>query len=389
MHDYSRKSYGRAHEVAEIKKLFDDGKDVSMHGPRRLGKTFVLDRMAEYAAGGDICLKVELAGCTEPKAVFRRMCEEITRKRSIPRKTFDWVTQRVLQVTSPRTETGGAWYQNLLNLDWETYFERLINAINEDKAHRWLVLIDELPIFLKALHDKGADGEKQARDFMNYFTRLRAVAPRVRWLITGSIGIEPLARAGQYLGTLSKFTPYLLLPLTVDQARDYIQDLAFDGALPQRQTIPADEADAVVAAVGWRAAYYLEAFARVLPVQVPRSPEEVASNIAAAHLALLEPHHTATFGTWEEHIRKHQNPQQQMLSFAALKAIAQHQAGLTLDTILGAIQSSVDKDALRQHLQLLVVDGFLHQQAPADDGTPYAFRIPLLRLWWQRWPAAV
>lgn len=388
MTDYASKSYGRKPVVIAIYTLFGADKDVSMHGPRRLGKTFVLDRVVEQAsANGYICLKVEIAGCTESRHVFRRLCEEISHHRGVPQQTFTWIKQRVLQLASPRTEPGATWYQPLLSLDWESYLERLLQAMQDDTNHKWAVLIDELPIFLKALHDKGPAGVQQARDFMNLFARLRAACPRVRWLVTGSIGIEPLARAGQYMGTMAKFTPHPLEPLTVEQAIDYVQDMAVEGALPQRQLITAEEAAAVVQAVGWRAAYYLDAFARALPAGPATLPNAVKAQIAAAHADLLKQHHAATFGTWEEHIRKHHTPAQQTLSFAVLNAVARHTEGLNLDAILATIRNaSQDKDALRQHLMLLTAEGFLHQEQPEDEGTPYRFRIPLLRLWWQRWP---
>ncbi len=50
MHHYAGKSYGRNAEVAAIYQMFVAGRDVSMHGPRRLGKTFVLDRLVDSAA---------------------------------------------------------------------------------------------------------------------------------------------------------------------------------------------------------------------------------------------------------------------------------------------------------------------------------------------------
>lgn len=388
MSDYPSKSYGRQPVVVALYALFGAGKDVSMHGPRRLGKTFVLDRMVEQAtAKGYLCLKVEIAGCTEAKHVFRRLCEEISRHRGVPQQTFTWIMQRVLQVANPRTEPSSTWYQPLLSLDWESYLERLLKAMQDDANHKWAVLIDELPIFLKALHDKGPAGVQQAKDFMNLFTQLRAAYPRVRWLVTGSIGIEPLARAGQYMGTIAKFTPYPLEPLTIEQAMDYVQDLAVQGALPQRQLVTVQEAAAVVQVVGWRAAYYLDAFARALPAGPATLPEAVQAHIDAAHADLLQPHHAATFGTWEEHIRKHHTLAQQAISFAVLNAVAPHVGGLSLDGILAVIRNAnLDKDALRRHLMLLTTEGFLYQEPPGDDGVPYRFRIPLLRLWWQRYP---
>lgn len=388
MSNYATKSYGRMTEVAAIYQLFAADKDISMHGPRRLGKTFVLDRLVEQAqTHGYLCLKVEIAGCTEAKHVFRRLCEEISKHRGVPKQTFTWMKQRVVQLANPRTEPGSTWYQPLLNTDWETYLERLLKAMQDDSTHKWAVLIDELPIFLKALHDKGPAGVQQARDFMNLFTRLRTTNPRTRWLVTGSIGIEPLARAGQYMGTMAKFTPYSLEPLTEAQAIDYVQDLAKKGLLPQRKLITNEEAAAVAKAVGWRAAFYLEALASALSSTPATEPETVKAHITAAQTELLKHQHSATFGPWEEHIRKHHSPTQQNLSFAVLNAVARYAEGLGLDAILGIVgQTNLGKDELRQHLMRLTSEGFLHQESPEDDQTPYKFRIPLLRLWWQRWP---
>lgn len=385
MTDYTKKSYGRNAEVSDIFGLFKAEKDVSQHGPRRLGKTFVLDRMVEQAKFyGFICLKVEIAGCSEPKMVFRMLCDAIAAHRSIPQQTFSWIRQRMAQVVSPRGEQVGPWYQPVLSLDWESYLERLLSALQDDKEHQWAILIDELPIFLKALHDKGEDGVNQARGFMNLFSRLRSTRPRVRWLVTGSIGIDPLARAGQYMGALAKFHCYQLEPLTEPLAIDYLQDMAQCGLLQGRKEITIPEAQSVVEAVGWRAAYYLEAFAQNLPAHPETDPAKVQANIAAAMASLLKSHNKTTFGTWEEHIRKHHSDQQRGLSFDVLNAIAPNEAGLTLDALLSALNNpTLSRETLRQHLMLLVDEGFLHQEPFGDDTASYRFRIALLRLWWK------
>ena len=385
MTDYTKKSYGRNAEVAEIFALFKAGKDISQHGPRRLGKTFVLDRMVEQGkAHGFICLKVEIAGCTEPKMVFKGLCDAITAYRSIPKQTFTFLKQRMAQVISPRGEQTGPWYQPALGLDWVSYLERLLSAIQADKEHQWAILIDELPIFLKALHDKGDEGVNQARDFMNLFSRLRSAQPRVRWLVTGSIGIDPLAKAGNYMGVLSKLHNYPLEPLSEPQAIDFMQDLARQGLPQGRKEITKQEAQAVVDAVGWRSAFYLEAFAHNLPVHPETDPARVQANIDAAMAALLKSHNKTTFGTWEEHLRKHHTEQQQGLSFDALNAIAPHETGLTLDALHGVLGNpTLKREALRQHLMRLVDEGFLYQEPFGDDTAPYRFRITPLRLWWK------
>lgn len=386
MPDYTKKSYGRNDEVNHLFKLFHAGKDISQHGPRRLGKTFVLDRMVEQAANhGFICIKIEIAGCTEPKVLFRRLCEEIDRHRGIARYIVNAIAQRMTQVLSPKSEQSGPWYQAFIGMDWETYLNRLLNILNSDRHHKWAILIDELPIFLKSMHDKGESGVIEARNFMNSFSVLRSKNSNVRWLITGSIGIDSLAQAGQYNGVLAKFKSVRLDPLSEEQAIDFLLDSGLQGIFPSRTTITKEEAKAVIEAVGWRSAYYLETFAHNLPENPETTPEKVQQNIQSAMDQMLQMHNRSTLNTWEEHIRKHHSREEAKFSFEILKHIAQIEEGLTIEALIRLLKTSVEEDVLYQQLLKLIDEGFLYNENLENQQSPYRFRIPILRLWWLRY----
>ncbi len=386
MTDYATKSYGRVEEVAAIYRHFTANRDVSMAGPRRLGKTFVLDRLAEAAGGlGWVAVKVEVGGCGDSRAFFRSLCNGIEGSRSGGRRAIAWIQQRLGQIIDPRSDSSGQWYQPLISLDHESYFERLIKALNDDHERRWALLIDELPIFLKALHDQGPEGVVAARNFMNLSSRLRAAYPRVRWMITGSIGLEPLARAGDYMGVLAKFETFDLQPLSKTQAKEFVKDIAQEGRLLYRQTITDAEAEALVAAVGWRAAYYLEALAKKLSGEPCDDPNGAKKLVDEAVQQLLSPAEATTFGVWEEHLRKHYRDNQGAIAFAALTALSKTGDGLSIDALLAAIgRNDVTRAELRALLTRLHVEGFITMSDWDGDDPTAAFLNPLLRLWWKR-----
>lgn len=388
MIDYATKTYGRSREVNHIFKMFETDRDVAMPGPRRLGKTFVLDRIVDAAPAKQwIAVKVELAGCTDTRAVFRRLCDMVGRRQTGGSKTISWLRQHLSQLGAPRSDTTGPWYQALLSLDYETWFERLVRTLNDDKAHRWALLIDELPIFLKALHDRGPEGVAQALSFMNLLSRLRDDNRRVRWLITGSIGIEPLARAGNYMGVLAKFDHFELEPLTQAQAEDFVKDLARLGRLANRSALTDAEATALVAAAGWRAAYYLDALSQKMSGSPSDDPAEAARLVEHAVERLLQPGQAASFGTWEEHIRKHYRDPDRLIAFEALAAIAAHPQGRSIDTILTSIsRPELTRGQLHAVLTRLHTEGFITVQDWEGSDPVGAFRNPLLRRWWQRYP---
>ena len=386
MHDYASKSYGRSSDVAAIYKLLEAGHDISMPGPRRLGKTFVLDRMVDASPAHKwVAVKVEVAGCTDTRAFFRQLCSRIGTKRSGGKQAIALFLQRLGQVVDPRTDTSGPWYQALISLDHESYFERLIKAMNEDSRNRWVLLIDELPIFLKALHDKGDEGVTAARDFMNLTSRLRVNYSRVRWMITGSIGLEPLAQAGNYMGVLAKFKNHDLQPLSESQALEFVKDLAATGQLMSRSAITEIEAQTLVNAVGWRSPYYLDALAQKLSGDPCEDATQAAKLIEDAIDRLLQPTESATFGVWEEHLRKHFQDPDRAIAFTVLSALAHYPQGSGVDTLLAAVgQPDVTKPKLLSVLTRLDVEGFLTTTNRDSDNPTVAFRNLLLRRWWRR-----
>jgi len=387
MHDYATKCYGRSSDVASIYKLLEAGHDISMPGPRRLGKTFVLDRMVDVASEkGWVAVKVEVAGCTDTRAFFRQLCSRIGTKRSGGKQAVAWFLQRLGQVVEPRSDTSGTWYQGLISLDHESYFERLIKAMNDDPKNRWVLLVDELPIFLKALHDKGNEGVIAARNFMNLSSRLRVDYPRVRWMITGSIGLEPLAHAGNYMGVLAKFKNYDLQPLNETQALEFVKDLAATGRLMSRSAITDIEAQTLVNAVGWRSAYYLDALAQKLSGDPSEDATQAAILIEDAVVRLLQSTESATFGVWEEHLRKHYQDPDRATAFTVLWALAPYPQGSGLDTLLAAVgQPDVTIPKLLSVLTRLEVEGFVTITNRDSDHPSAAFRNLLLRRWWSRY----
>lgn len=386
MDDYSKKSYGRNAEVSAIYRLFGADHDVAMPGPRRLGKTFLLDRLVEASdKHGWIAIKVDVAGCADPRAFFRELCDKIAAKNSRGDQAIKFLQQRVGQLLAPRADPAGSWYQPLTSVDYETYVERLLKAMNDEPERRWVLLIDELPIFLKGLHDKEGQGVKAARNFMNLFSRLRAANPRVRWMVTGSIGMEPLAQAGQYIGALAKFHPYELHPLEHAQAEDYVKDLARTRQLLWRSAITDTEARAIVAAVGWRAAYYLEALAQQMNGEPSEDPEQADQHVEDAMQRLLQPALGTTFGVWEEHLTKHYPDPDRAIAFAVLAILAPHPDGRGVDTLLAGIERpELAKNTLRSLLTRLHAEGFVAIREWESENPTAAFLNPLLRRWWHR-----
>ncbi len=387
MTKYLNKTYGRNDEAANVLKMFNAGRNISMPGPRRLGKSFFLDRLVtNLRLKGWRAVKVELAGLSSTREVFRELCNKTNTELSGPKKIITWTKQRTFQALGSRTESSGPWYQPFLTQDYETYFERMIQNMHEDKTQRWAILIDELPIFLKTLHDKGADGIGLALNFMNMLARLMQNYPSVKWLITGSIGMEPLAKEGLYMGVMAKFENFEIQPLSTEQSIDFVCDIAKEGGVLSRSVITKTEAMCITSATGWRAAYYLDALTQKLEGAPTDDPAQAQLLVEQAIEKLLNTTESQKFSTWEEHLKKHYKKDECDIALAILKALAPDIDGKSINALMPILnRPELTKVGLKAILRRMDVEGFITCQDWSNDDASICYRNLLLRLWWKRW----
>ena len=101
---------------------------------------------------------------------------------------------------------------------------------------------------------------------------------------------------------------------------------------------------------------------------------------------LLEHSEMATFGTWEEHLRKHFNDADRAVALISLGVLATKPEGSDMDVLLGAVhRSEVTREQLRSLLMRLDADGFIAVNDWVLDSPTFTFRNPLLRRWWNHY----
>jgi polyhydroxyalkanoate synthesis regulator phasin len=182
---------------------------------------------------------------------------------------------------------------------------------------------------------------------------------------------------------LAKFETFELKPLTAEQAKDFVQDIAREGQLQHRQEITDQEAQTLIGTVGWRAAYYLDALAQKLegPPATEAEPARLAVEAAVKRLVKLS--ESSKFGTWEEHLNKHYLDADRGIAFSALTMLARDPQGADIDGLLSTIQrADLSRERLRKVLMRLDVEGFIAVDSWELDSPRCHFLNPLLRLWW-------
>jgi AAA+ ATPase superfamily predicted ATPase len=123
--------YGRQAETNEIFRRFEAGKNLLMPGLRRLGKTFVLERLeCRSAEKGYTAVRFDVSHCRDEKEFFAKLCQAVEAKRGQGDTLLASLEHRMKPLFQSSSSTTDPWYQAALNQNWESFADHLISHIS-------------------------------------------------------------------------------------------------------------------------------------------------------------------------------------------------------------------------------------------------------------------
>src|ERR1700677_3318861 len=85
----SPKAHHRIAERRELARLLEAGHSIQMPAPRRIGKTWLIGKLAEdLNAKGWICVSIDLQGMRTEQQFFRTLCQEIEKSQDLHRSAL-------------------------------------------------------------------------------------------------------------------------------------------------------------------------------------------------------------------------------------------------------------------------------------------------------------
>lgn len=373
--------FDREQEREDLWRLFARNNNVLMLAPRRIGKTMLLHKLAEESEGkGFRGVVVDVEGYAEEKDFFQQLCSSIQEEIGTGRSLISTFTNRLKQAIHG-DDSIKDWRQLLLHTDWQRFAETLLGTLNEPGDEKPLIImVDELPIFIMALLRQ--HGTDRAKSFLYWLRNMQQRYRNVRWLYTGSIGLDAVARREGMEGALVDMEVYPLQPFAEETARNFVHHLC----VKDRCRIDDDALDAILAGLGWLSPYYLDKIVSDACGQAGKTAM-VTPGVAERSLeAMLDKSKRVYWSPWREHLDKNFPEPERTHLYTALEVIAADPTGAHRDTIIMALNRSGEQVTGRDLsflLDTLMTDGYV---APCEgQAGRYRFVMNLLRLWWLRY----
>lgn len=362
--------------------------NVLLLAPRRVGKTSLMYRLLDEAKERSFLPTYVSVADAASELAFAKKLYEGVKDHKPARKAIAAIAKSPLGRFFKSVKKVGLFGASVELGDqaqeqWAQLSEALLGAFGKG-TDRWLLLVDELPIFVLSLLKQDPTGVR-ARHFLNWFRTVRTDArtgDRVRWLLAGSIGLDTVARRRNLGDTINDLYVYTDFgAFSPDTADALLADLGASSSVPLSKEVR----ERIREKAGWLIPYHLQLlFSEVRKAYVRTTKTPVPADVDAAYESLLDPAHRAYFDYWKQRLHEELGPPEDGQAVEILNAAAVDPRGATKSTLLSVLSKHVpdaDERERRLHelLDVLRSDGYLIE----EEGRVF-FRSSMLRDFWLR-----
>lgn len=241
--------WDREGELELFIEYLEAGANVLLTAPRRIGKTSLMREAAARVGDKFLCLQVDLQKCHNAADAVVQLSIAIYPHQNLwakASKIFGELYSRItgtidsIKVSELTIKLRG----ELSETDWQTQADKLLDVL-ATAEQPVIVFLDEVPILVNRIL-QGADyriTEQRRKDADAFMSWIREATIRhqgkIRLVVTGSIGFEPVLRAAELNATLNTFTPFSIGAWQPETAVSFLLKIATSYGLSLNETTAA------------------------------------------------------------------------------------------------------------------------------------------------------
>jgi hypothetical protein len=374
--------FGRSRELRELRRICED-EHILLLAPRRVGKTSLLHALASDVSqdASAVGAYVSVAAAkNEPQfveAVLRSIYETTAGKKLKSNPIATWIQRHGRRVRGIKVAGTGVDVDGCAT-EWQDEANRAFAGILQAKQP-WLILIDELPIFVLTIAAHDATGER-VRGFLQWFRNFRQLpeaSAKLRFVLAGSVGLDSVTRKHRLTDTINDLRDWRLGPYDAETADRFLAELARS----YRMDVGPELRRRICEHAEWLIPYHLQVIFSALRDRAREAtPSEAHLDAAIEDLLARRTY----FSSWEERLRGALGAPEDAFARAILGACVRDPRGVAASSLqqclAGQVPDPVQRgNTVRWLLDVLLNDGYLVEQAER-----WRFRSGLLRRYWER-----
>lgn len=382
--------WNREEELANLIELLDEGANILITAPRRIGKTSLIREASNRINDSYYCLQLDLQKSQSPAQIITELSVATRPYMKLWSKTKE-VFKNVLSIAastidSMNTNDLATKFLDALQSDWQNKGDRMLEVIANSDVPA-IIFMDEFPLvisrFLKGTEYKiTPDRIKETETFLSWIRSITIqYRGKIRIVLTGSIGLEPILQQAGLSHTVNTFTPFELAPWDMKTAAGCLQALANNYKI----SFSKGTKERMIELIGSPIPHHVQMFFNYIYDDCKKHKKmkcdvKDAERIYNSHMLSVRGH--AELSTYEERLKMVLGIEMLPMALEILTEAAVT-GKLTTDAALIISRDFTEnekepKEALREIIGILEHDGYLERKQKG-----YVFVSKLVRNWWK------
>lgn len=382
--------WNREEELANLIELLDEGANILITAPRRIGKTSLIREAGNQVEDRYCCLQLDLQKSHSPADIITEL-SVATRPHM---KLWDKTKEVFKNVISSAAQNIDSLNINDLTIklrdgvlsNWQNKGDGMIEAIAESEKPA-VIFMDEFPLVVNRLL-KGPDYKitpERLQETGAFLSWVRSITiqykQKIRMVITGSIGLEPILQQAGLSHTINTFTPFEVEPWDTDTATGCLQALASNYEVIFEDGVK----EKMIELIGSCIPHHVQMFFHYVYMDCKKRNnmhcrKEDAARVYDSRMLSARGH--AELSTYEERLKSVLSTEMlplalELLTEAAVTEKLTAEAAMILSRDFVVNDKDI-KDVVREIMGILEHDGYLVKK-----GNEHVFVSKLVRDWWK------
>ncbi|MGM9510420.1 AAA family ATPase [Larkinella sp. GY13] len=378
--------FERPQIIQKIHRALRNGNQVYLSAPRRVGKTSIMNYLQDNPETNQHYVYAITQSIDTTSTFYQEIARQVLESPSFGKltkasETLKKITKNLLQhitikVSIPfvelSTEKGQA-------INFQIELEKLLEELDLEGG-KLIIMVDEFTETLDNILIK--DGKQEARRFLQTFRELmhnRKLTHKVQFLLTGSIGLQPLVKKLEGSDLINQLLVIDIPPLTEDEACSLFRRLIqADGIEITDETIRS-----ILQKIDWLMPFHVQLLVQeVIDVFESLGNPIDEGKAKQAFEQVFHQRNRIYFEQYYERLKKRLEPGSEYnFVHEVLNRVAQ------TDSLEKAIVHDLAvknnfSASYKATMESLQYDGYLHETA---DNQGYRFNSSILKTWWKKY----
>lgn len=379
--DGERNYFPRDKIVRKILRKLENGENLLLSAPRRIGKSTILKHIESNHDKSMIVKYIIVQSVNTQEEYFKKLFNELIEDNEIFSGIQGYLQQASSTVKGYASRVTGLGISGSVQLGEEKidYYKECQDLIESFKTEKQIVIfVDEFPDALNNIFE--AD-EQKAINFLqkNRDLRIKYSGKGINFVYTGSTGLKNVVRKFKKLDLINDIKTIAVPPFDDIEARTLINRLVLgcQSYIPEF-TINSDTIEYILQRITWKLPYYIQIIIEGL-FEYYEDTEKVISNDTVDYIlkeiVKSKSSHADYFENWKDRLSKAFKKQDYTFAIDVLNYISKNEV-ITYEVFCDMAVKNDVKDE-KYILSVLEHDGYI-----SEDDKQYGFNSILLKEWW-------